>query len=219
MTTGVAQVAFDGAHLVQPRLGVGRYLLNLCESLILWQPEIRLHILFPGGMELDTRVRELFASQMVEPHECPPLPAFRILWENLTLPRAIRRQVPREALYHSVSYVLPHGLTNRAIVTLHDISFEAHPEWYSTIARLQLIPFSRLAARRARVIVTDSDFSRSEIEHFYPGHAGKIAVIPLAPDPVFSTEPDADISDALIDLPSDDFVVLFVRDVWSHGAG
>jgi glycosyltransferase involved in cell wall biosynthesis len=49
------------------------------------------------------------------------------------------------------------------VVTIHDVSFAAHPEWFSWREGLRRRVVTRLSARRAAKIITVSDFSKREI--------------------------------------------------------
>jgi glycosyltransferase involved in cell wall biosynthesis len=49
------------------------------------------------------------------------------------------------------------------VVTMHDVSFAAHPEWFSTREGMRRRWLSRRTARAARAIITVSRFSKREI--------------------------------------------------------
>ena len=48
-------------------------------------------------------------------------------------------------------------------LTIHDVSFVAHPEWFRPRERLRRRWLTRRSARAAAVVFTDSEFSRDEI--------------------------------------------------------
>ena len=64
-------------------------------------------------------------------------------------------------------YMLPLFYFGRSIVTIHDVVYEAHPEWISPIHRFIYHLLSRNAGRRATVIQTISNFSKEEIIRYY----------------------------------------------------
>lgn len=104
-------------------------------------------------------------------------------WEQVQLPRYLRRISP-EALLVNLANTGPVRWKNQ-IVTLHDISYVRQPESYSRRFRWfygWLIP--RLL-RRARAILTVSEFSKREIQGFYHVDAARITVIPNAVDDDF----------------------------------
>ena len=49
------------------------------------------------------------------------------------------------------------------VVTVHDVSFAAHPEWFSPREGLRRRTLTTLTARKAARVITVSDFSKQEI--------------------------------------------------------
>jgi glycosyltransferase involved in cell wall biosynthesis len=101
-----------------------------------------------------------------------------LTWNHLALPLQLRRD--RIDLLHSPSYTLPLWRGRPAVVTIHDVSYERHPEWFPPKARLFNRVFSRFAARVAAVVLTDSEFSRQEILDVYRVPPERVVAIPLA---------------------------------------
>jgi glycosyltransferase involved in cell wall biosynthesis len=62
-------------------------------------------------------------------------------------------------------------------VSVHDVSFAAHPEWFGAREGLQRRMMTRLSARRAQRILTFSDFSKREIVRHLGVDAARIEVI------------------------------------------
>jgi glycosyltransferase involved in cell wall biosynthesis len=89
-------------------------------------------------------------------------------------------------VFHAPAYTAPLWQGQPLILTIHDVVYARHPEWYPG----ELDPirqwFYRRSARRARRIVTDSAFSRSEIAAAYGVPVERIDVVPLAASRVFS---------------------------------
>lgn len=85
------------------------------------------------------------------------------LWEQFVFPRACRRYACRVA-HHPIatSPVWKNGV--RSVVTLHDLNFLRHPEWFSWSIRvvfaLTIVP----GLRRADRVVTISDYVRADAE-------------------------------------------------------
>lgn len=69
-------------------------------------------------------------------------------------------------------------LLHPGIVCIHDVQIRRYPENFSKkfVAAYRII-LSQLT-RNADIILTVSDFSKNEIEHFYPQAKGKIVVVP-----------------------------------------
>jgi glycosyltransferase involved in cell wall biosynthesis len=79
------------------------------------------------------------------------------LWEQFVLPRDLRRH--RCDLVHHPIVTCPRwGLGTPAVVTLHDLNFLHHPEWFSSAFRRWLTLTALPGIRRAAHVVTISDY-------------------------------------------------------------
>jgi glycosyltransferase involved in cell wall biosynthesis len=65
------------------------------------------------------------------------------------------------------------------VVTIHDVSFFAHPEWFSFREGLRRRVLTAWSARRARRVITDTEFSRAEICRHIGIPDDRTRVIPL----------------------------------------
>lgn len=111
----------------------------------------------------------------------------RMAW---TLPRLLRRV--DAALVHT-QYALPLRCPCPAVVTIHDLSFEAAS---SNMRARDRAVFRRVvprAARRARRVLTVSERSRQDIVARYGIAPGHVLVTPNAVDPVFTPGPAQDV--------------------------
>jgi glycosyltransferase involved in cell wall biosynthesis len=108
-------------------------------------------------------------------------------WMLTGLPRAARRA--RVDLFHAPSYTAPIGGPRPLVLTIHDVSYERHPEWYPYRHDPFRRAFYRRSAKSADSIVTDSEFSRTEIAAAYDLDPASIHVVPLAPGPEFQPGP------------------------------
>jgi glycosyltransferase involved in cell wall biosynthesis len=68
------------------------------------------------------------------------------------------------------------------VLTIHDVSFFAHPEWFSFREGTRRRLLTAWSARRARRVITDSVFSQSEIARHIGIERARITVIPLGID-------------------------------------
>lgn len=84
-----------------------------------------------------------------------------------------------------------------SVATIHDVAPFAFPPRDARASKRQQAPFVR-AARAARVI-TDSAFSRGEIERYLQVESKRIAVIPLSADPRFAPGDPTLLPEALRD--------------------
>jgi len=65
------------------------------------------------------------------------------------------------------------------VVTIHDVSYARHPEWYPHHSDPIRRAFYRASARRADRVLTDSCFSRDEIVAAFGVDTTRIDVVPL----------------------------------------
>lgn len=172
-------IAFDGRALASPAGGVRRYVSELYAALAAAHPDVR------------------WVGIGAPPAACPAgveaVPAPIALpttlgWMTTGLPRAARRLRP--TLLHAPAYAAPIAPGCPVVLTLHDVSYARHPEWYPG----ELDPvrrwFYRRSAMSAARILTDSAFSRDEIIAAYGVDATRIHVVPLAVGAAFTPAGD-----------------------------
>jgi glycosyltransferase involved in cell wall biosynthesis len=123
-------------------------------------------------------------------------------WEQTALRRAVRADRPD--IFFAPAYTAPVALGIPFAVTIHDVSFLAHPEWFRPRERWRRRFLARRMAASASLIFTDSEFSRSEIASLLPVDDSTLKVIPPGVSHVFGTVAPADTS------ASRDPLVLFV---------
>ncbi|HZB26866.1 MAG TPA: glycosyltransferase family 1 protein [Vicinamibacterales bacterium] len=97
-------------------------------------------------------------------------------WEQVHLRRAVARDRPD--VFFAPAYTAPLVAGVPLAVTIHDVSFAAHPEWFRLREGMRRRWLTRRSARSASVVFTDSEFSRSEIERHLGVSGGRIQVIP-----------------------------------------
>ena len=87
------------------------------------------------------------------------------------------------SVFFAPAYTAPFLSGIPLALTIHDISFVAHPEWFRMREGLRRRWLTRRSAQAAAVILTDSEFSRSEIHDHFHIDRSRIQVIPpgLAP--------------------------------------
>lgn len=96
----------------------------------------------------------------------------------------------RPDLLHAI-YFLPPMIGRPTVLTIHDISFERYPEFFSRTALIRDRIFVRLSARRATRIVTVSETSRRDLIEIYGIPPERVVAIPNGVSPVFRPLADA----------------------------
>lgn len=162
------KIAVDARELAGQPTGVGRYLREL---LTRWLARP------------DARAREIVLYAHTALPDGPATATDRVvlpgdggtIWEQWTFRRALARS-GADVLF-APSYTSPVGGAIPVVLTVHDISFERHPEWFPVPTRWRRRVLTRLSARRARRVLTVSEFSASEIASAYSIPASRISVI------------------------------------------
>lgn len=95
------------------------------------------------------------------------------IWEHISFPIYIKK---RKAISLNLCNVAP--LSNPGIVCIHDMKIKAHPEYFSFkfILWYKILFFNEI--KRAKKIITVSEFSKREIIKYYHVSPNKIVVIP-----------------------------------------
>ena len=167
-------IAIDARSLEGQKTGVGRYLINLLEY---WKDErdIRFILYFQNSVPEDKILKsQNFIKKIIENPINLKSNAF---WQHFSLPTALKKDRPN--FFFSPSYLLPFLCPIKSAVTIHDISYEAYPEWFLPSNRILLKKISFRAARKAEIIFTPSNFSKNEIIKYYKVNPEKIKVTPL----------------------------------------
>lgn len=132
------------------------------------------------------------------------------LWEQRTLAKAV--DADRVDVFFSPAYSTPLFTRAPRVVALHDISFVAHPEWYSWREGTRRRLLARQASTAARAIVTISEFSKSEIVARLDVDPSRVAVIPPGIDPPDEGAPIEDAGSS----PHDEAAVLYVGSIFNR---
>ena len=77
---------------------------------------------------------------------------------------------------HFFNYIVPPGVSGRTVVTVHDMVYKAFPETVRARTKYMLDMGLKSSMKRADLIVTDSEFSKSEILKYFPKHESKLRV-------------------------------------------
>jgi glycosyltransferase involved in cell wall biosynthesis len=125
-------------------------------------------------------------------------------WEQVALARAVRRDKPD--LFFAPGYTAPLATGVPLVVAMHDVSFAAHPEWFGWREGLRRRWLARLAAMKARAVITISEFSRGEIVTHLGIAADRVRVIPLG----------VGLSPAAVSAATREPLILFVGSIFNR---
>lgn len=174
----------NGRFLTQKATGVHRYAFEICNKLHEWGVDF--YVAIPKTINPDYK----FSFKTVQ---CGNLNTH--LWEQINLPHYLKSQ--GSPLLISFSGCGPLNYSNQ-IITIHDVSYERHPEWFSkNFYRYYHFMMPRIA-RKAHAVLTVSEFSKQEIFETIHTPLEKIHII-------HSNVP-------FHDVPSEDEVLNYVPD-------
>jgi glycosyltransferase involved in cell wall biosynthesis len=206
------KIAVDARELLGRPTGVGRYLAELVacwsrqptaaghEVLLCSDRELALPagLIGAGGARIEGRV---------------VAGAHGVRWEQIDFARALRRE--RVDVVFGPAYSGPVLTRVPLVVAVHDVSFCAHPEWFSAREGRRRRWLAWAAGRRARMVLTISEFSRQEIVRTLGVPADKILVTHLSAggwfDPLGRAQNPAEGS-----LASREPLVLFVGSLFNR---
>ncbi|MEZ5317011.1 MAG: glycosyltransferase family 1 protein [Vicinamibacterales bacterium] len=175
-------IAVDARELLGRPTGVGRYLSGLLRE---WASDATL----PHRFRLIAPARPADAGELpAERFEwvIEPGTAAGTWWEQTRLPRGARGA---DVLFAS-GYTAPLRPPCPYVVAVYDVSFFAHPDWFSWREGPRRRWITRAAARRAAAVVTISEFSAGEIVRYLGVPRDRIVLAPpAAPSPSPSTVP------------------------------
>ena len=164
------RIGVDARELLGEVTGVGRYLGELLRRWVARTDALsRQFILYsPRPLDIDLSSEHTIA-RVVDG-------SGGTWWEQTALRRAVRADRPD--VFFAPAYTAPLGLGLPFAVTIHDVSFMAHPEWFRPRERWRRRFLAGRMSSTASVIFTDSEFSRSEIASRLGVHSERLIVIP-----------------------------------------
>ena len=166
----------NGRFLTQKPTGVHRYAFEICNQLS--EFGVDFYVAVPKEINPDYKIN-------FKTVKCGTLSAH--LWEQISLPKYLKQQ--GNPLLLSFSGCGPLNYSNQ-IITIHDVSHERHPEWFSkNYCRFYGYMMPRIG-KKAHAIITVSEFSKKEIIETLSLPSEKIHVINCSIPSYHTTEND-----------------------------
>lgn len=201
-------VAFN-AHLLSAgdsyrSAGIAVYVANLLRGLATAGSDLRYQVLLgdrrlsPTDFHLPVRFSRLSTAH----------PAARILWEQCVLPGLLRRL--DADLLHAPAFVGPLLSSCPQVITVHDLSFLRHPEFFRRGNRLYLGTLTGIACRRAAAVIAVSQFTAREVQQLLGVPAAHVHTIYHGIDPRFRPLPPAEVAAFRQKMQLPDRFVLYI---------
>ncbi len=166
-------IGVDGRELVGRPTGVGRYIRQVLEA---WTRDPtfphRLTIFAPAppADELKAALGPAVAWSVVAGR------GGSTIWEQFHVP-GVARSAGLDVFFAG-AYTAPYRLKCPIVLLVHDVSYFAHPEWFSAREGLRRRWLTRLSAAHARLVLTVSEFSAREITRYLGVPRARLLVTP-----------------------------------------
>ncbi len=176
MSPNKVRVALDLTPLPPSRAGVGSYALGLLGGLS--------EACAAGELDLVCIVKAADAETAASraPHaELVEVPSLRLgrpgrlAWEQTGLVRLLGKIRPD--IFHGIHYTLPLASTLPATVVLHDPTFWTHPHLHAPTKVAYFRTVAPSSARKARLVLTVSEWSRRELSRLLRIEPEKVRAI------------------------------------------
>lgn len=182
-------IGFDAKRVVRNGTGLGNYGRTLVNDLARVAPDdwqLRLYAPDAGRDDLRRQVTETERLSFVYPQH-RPLKLQRSLWRIGSIVDDLQRD--GVSLYHGLTGELPQGLQQagiRSVVTIHDLIFMRHPEYYHWIDRKIYEWKFRVACREADRVIAISQRTKEDVMELGGVSADRIDVIYQSCSPRFA---------------------------------
>lgn len=162
------RIAVDARELTGHATGVGRYLRELLTE-------------WAGTLATRHELR-LYAHRAIDAPLPPGIPEPIVVpggggtrWEQWDFARALARD-GADVLF-SPGYTAPLAVSTPVVLAVHDVSFFAHPEWFSWREGMRRRLLTAWSAQRAAVVLAPSAFSAAEVARHTSVPPSKIRLV------------------------------------------
>lgn len=179
------KIAFDALPLISERMtGIGYCQAGQIQALMALHPEEEYVMQFfatgDGNEKRKRLTRYEEARAEIRQGKCSGY-LYRLLSNFLPIP--YNKFFGNDAdITHFFNYIVPPKVSGKTIVTVHDMVYKAFPETVRGRTRYMLETGLKRSMKRADLIVTDSQFSKSEILKYFPQCEEKLRVVPCGVD-------------------------------------
>lgn len=185
------KIGFDAKRIVRNGTGLGSYGRTLVNDLASYPLELRLYAPDQGRDELRQQIRQQENVSFCYPAQSA-LPFSKALWRSKGIVSDLKRDGIK--VFHGLSGELPIGIRQsgiKSVVTIHDLIFLRHPEFYHWIDTKIYAWKFRQTLREADHIIAISECTKRDILAYGKVDERKISVIYQSCAPKFSVSQSA----------------------------
>lgn len=196
--------------------GIGRYTRELVRATVARTPDYQ-YVLFyaAGGLPPHSPyVEDMHALCAAFPQvQAVPIGLsprlLTIVWQRLRLPLAVERFTGPLDIVHAPDFVLP-PTQARTLLTVHDLTFLLHPDWFEPPLRRYLARVVPRSLRRADMVLVDSQATRADLLRLLNTGRARVEVVYPGVDPRFCPLPTDQIEAVRLRLHLPPVFLLFV---------
>jgi len=162
------KIGFDAKRIVRNGTGLGSYGRTLVNDLASYPLELRLYAPDQGKDQLRQQIKEQENVRFCYPAPSH-LPFSKALWRSKGIVSDLKRDGIQ--VFHGLSGELPRGIRKsgiKSVVTIHDLIFLRHPEFYHWIDTKIYAWKFRQTIREADHIIAISECTKRDILHYAP---------------------------------------------------
>ncbi|MFN6944676.1 MAG: glycosyltransferase family 4 protein [Cytophagaceae bacterium] len=171
------KIAFDAKRAFNNTTGLGNYSRYIINAFLALYPDNQYYYFNTGeGIDRQKVITETGNYKLVFP-EGLVKKSFPALWRSSFIAGDLKKIKPD--LYHGLSNELPGGMRKNGIpsvVTIHDLIFLRHPEWYLSIDRYIYKKKFLHACIEADLVVAVSEQTKADLIDFFKISEDKIMV-------------------------------------------
>jgi glycosyltransferase involved in cell wall biosynthesis len=181
------RIVVNGWFWDAPTTGSGQYVRRLVTALAALEPSLELVVLLPYVLPLDAAGPADHARIILVPHPTGRTNVHKVWWEQITVPGLAQRM--NADLLHVPYWAPPASRAVPTVVTVHDLIPLLLPAYRGNAMVRLYTALVSATTPRARMVLTDSEASRSDIvEHLHlPDRT--VRAIHLAVDENFTAGP------------------------------
>ena len=185
-------IGFDAKRIVRNGTGLGSYGRTLVNDIARLSPSLRLRLYAPdqGRDDLRSQITATPNLKFCYPKNCS-MPFDKAIWRSSGIVKDLKKDGIQ--VYHGLSGELPMGIRKsgvRSVVTIHDLIFLRHPEFYHWLdTKIYAWKFRR-TLKEADHIIAISECTKRDIMEYGHINDDRISVIYQSFSPRFTISPD-----------------------------
>ncbi|MFV0418458.1 MAG: glycosyltransferase family 4 protein [Dysgonomonas sp.] len=167
------KIGFDAKRAVSNFTGLGNYSRFVISNLMKYYPDNIYRLFIPKLPEegKDSEIRKDETIYSLKQTRKP-------FWRTVGIIKDIKKE--GIDIYHGLSNELPFGIKKinaKSIVTIHDLIFLRHPQFYPLIDRIIYNMKAKYACKAADKIIAVSECTKRDIIEYYDIESSKIEVV------------------------------------------